>query len=100
MGAKKTLYQFALECVTDKVDREMKASAFLNLFTSPSEEFSEAHLVDMDFENKMTPKVQSYAPILWQIIKRACTPRQDSSNKEKNRELVRSFLLPQVNFFF
>ena len=87
VGAKETLYQFALECVTEKVDREMKASAFL--FTSPSEEFSEAHLVDMDFENKMTPKVQSYAPILWQIIKRACTPRQDSSNKEKNWELVR-----------
>lgn len=87
MGARETLYQFALECVTDKVDCEMKASAFL--FTSPSEEFSEAHLLDMDFENQMKPKVQSHAPMLWQIIKRACTPKQDRSNKEKNRELVR-----------
>ena len=43
-----------LECVTDKVDREMKASAFL--FTSPSVEFSEAHLLDMDFEKKLKPK--------------------------------------------
>jgi hypothetical protein len=87
-GARETLYQFALECVTDKIDREMKASAFL--FTSPSEEFSEAHLLDMDFEKKMKPNVQSYAPTLWQLIKRACTPKQESSSKEKNRELVRT----------
>ena len=87
VGARETLYQFALECITDKVDCEMKASAFL--FTSPSEEFSEAHLLDMDFENQMKPKVQSHAPMLWQIIKQACTPKQDRSNKEKNRELVR-----------
>ena len=59
VGARETLYQFALECVTKKVDREMKASAFL--FTSPSEEFSEAHLlpVDMDLKNDLKPKVQS-----------------------------------------
>jgi hypothetical protein len=87
MGARETLYQFALECITDKVDREMKASAFL--FTSLSEEFSEADLLDMDFERKLKPKVQSYAPMLWQLIKRACTPRKERSNKEKNRELVR-----------
>ena len=67
VGARETLYQFALECVTKKVDREMKALAFL--FTSPSEEFSEAHLLDMDIKNDLKPKVQSYAPMLWQIIK-------------------------------
>ena len=101
VGARQTLYQFAVECVTDKIDREMKASAFL--FTSPSEDFSEAHLLDMDFEKKLKPKVQTYAPMLWQLMKRACTPKklEEHSNKKKNRDLVRSSLLAllQVKYF-
>lgn len=90
VGTRQTLYQFAVECVTDKIDREMKASAFL--FTSPSEEFSEAHLLDMDFEKNLKPKVQTYAPMLWQLLNRACTPKklEEHSNKKKNRDLVSS----------
>jgi hypothetical protein len=66
-GAREMLYQFALECIIDKVDHEMKASAFL--FTSPSAEFSKVHLLDMDFKKELKPKVQSYVPMLWQLIK-------------------------------
>jgi hypothetical protein len=70
VGARETLYQFVLECITDKVDREMKALAFL--FTSLSEEFSGADLLDIDFEKRLKPKVhwqfESYAPILWQSL--------------------------------
>ena len=65
---------------------------FLDAVSWNSEDFSEAHLLDMDFEKKMELTVQSYTPMLWQLIKQACTPTgkqlHSHGNKEKNRELV------------
>jgi hypothetical protein len=84
-GARQTMCNFALECITDKIDCEMKASA--HLFTSRAQELSETHLLEIDF-TKLKEQAQSHAPMLWQLIKQASSTPEQDRNKKKDLGFV------------
>jgi hypothetical protein len=85
-GGRQVLFDFAVQCVSDAIDREMKISA--PLFLSPPEELSEEHLTSLDFE-ALKVQVQTSAPNLWLIFRRAAyTPLQEARNKHKHPDMV------------
>ena len=85
-GARRSLRAFAIECVGDIIDREMKISALL--FLSPPEELSEDHLTKTDFE-QLKRKTKCDAPVLWQLLQRAAySKKQELRNKHKDPDMV------------
>ncbi|KAJ6586278.1 hypothetical protein DFH09DRAFT_910806 [Mycena vulgaris] len=90
------LMDFAIQCISDAIDREMKLSA--PLFLSPPEELSEEHLTGLDFEVLMLA-VQKHAPILWLILRRASyPPEQETRNKHKNPDMVVLHMVSQAQY--
>lgn len=57
MGAREIMQGFAVECVMDRVDREMKSSA--HLFLSPPEDLNERKLLDCSQLRVLASKVTS-----------------------------------------
>ncbi|KAJ7466528.1 hypothetical protein FB451DRAFT_1485526 [Mycena latifolia] len=95
-GGRGTLLDFAVKCVSDAVDREMKISA--PLFLSPPEELSEEHLTGLDFE-ELALSVQKHAPILWRIFRHTTyTPEQAARNKHKNPDMVVLNMISQAQY--
>jgi hypothetical protein len=85
-GAHCPLLDFATNCVSETVDREMKLSA--HLFLSPPEELSEEYLTSLDF-GEMKDSIQRDAPVLWRILQQAAyTPEQVARNKHKDPDMV------------
>ncbi|KAJ7863951.1 hypothetical protein B0H14DRAFT_2574605 [Mycena olivaceomarginata] len=80
-GAHRVLQDFATECVSDAIHREIVTSAFL--FFSPPEELSEKHLTSLNFE-ELRNKTQIHCPILWLLLRRAAyTPEQETRTNIK-----------------
>jgi hypothetical protein len=85
-GARNTLLEFAVECVSDVVDREMKCSA--SLFLSPPEELTEEHLTKLDFK-KFKTKIIRDAPVFWGLLRRAAySKKQELRNRHKDPDMV------------
>lgn len=94
-GARHSLQAFAIECVGDLIDREMKMSA--PLFLSPPEELSEEHLMKTDFE-QLKCQTKRDAPVLWQLLRRAAySKKQELRNKQKDPDMVAYNIFP---FYF
>jgi hypothetical protein len=87
-GAQATLHHFALECVIDKIDQEMKASA--SHFSSPAKELSEYHLLNTDFV-KLMLQAQSHAPTLWQLLHQATSTPKQNHNIVEDPDLASKF---------
>jgi hypothetical protein len=98
-GAQQTLREFALQCVSGCVDREMKISA--PLFLSPPDVMSEEHLTSLNFSNLKSKVIQT-APIFWNILRIAAySQRQGIRNKHKDPDMVcASSYLPKVTSMF
>ncbi|KAJ7785521.1 hypothetical protein B0H14DRAFT_3584045 [Mycena olivaceomarginata] len=95
-GGRQVLFDFAVQCVSDAIDREMKISA--PLFLSPPEELSEEHLTSLDFE-ALKVQVQTSAPNLWLIFRRAAyTPLQEARNKHKHPDMVVLNMISQAHY--
>ncbi|KAJ7666119.1 hypothetical protein DFH06DRAFT_917823, partial [Mycena polygramma] len=89
-GGRRALLEFATNCISDTIDREMKLSA--HLFLSPPEDLSEEHLTSLDF-GEMKEAIQKDAPVLWRILRQAAyTPAQAARNKSKNPDMVCSLI--------
>jgi hypothetical protein len=85
-GARRTLQEFAIECVGDLIDREMKSSA--HLFLSPPEDLSEEQLTKLDFQ-KLKAQIICDAPIFWRLLRRAAySEKQELRNKHKDPDMV------------
>ncbi|KAJ7722007.1 hypothetical protein B0H16DRAFT_1790019 [Mycena metata] len=95
-GGRQALFNFAVQCISDAIDREMKISA--TLFLSPPEDLSEEHLTSLDFED-LKVSVQSCAPTLWLIFRRAAyTPLQETRNKHKHPDMVVLNMISQAQY--
>lgn len=91
-GGRVTLLKFAVGCVSDAIDREMKIAA--PHFLSPPEDLSEEHLTSLDF-NKLKLAVQADTLILWLLLHCAAyTPEQQVQNKHKNPDMVSAQFSP------
>ncbi|KAF8222185.1 hypothetical protein L208DRAFT_1525286 [Tricholoma matsutake] len=85
-GAQCTLQEFAIECVSKLIDKEMKCSAAL--FLSPPKDLSEEHLTKLDFK-KLKAKIIRDAPVLWQLLQHAAySEKQELQNKHKDLDMV------------
>jgi hypothetical protein len=94
-GARRTLQEFAIECVSKLIDKEMKCSA--PLFLSPPEDLSEEHLTKLDFK-KLKAKIIRDAPVLWQLLRRAAySEKQELRNKHKDPDMVRTGFFSTVS---
>jgi hypothetical protein len=85
-GARHTLLAFAVECVNNIVDQEMKCSA--PLFLSPPEELTEEHLMKLDFR-KLKTKIIQDAPVFWGLLRHAAySQKQEMRNRHKDPDMV------------
>ncbi|KAF8153869.1 hypothetical protein B0H34DRAFT_753337 [Crassisporium funariophilum] len=94
-GARATLHEFALECVTNSIDREMTASA--PHFLSPAKELTEALLLDVDF-TKFQIQVQSHAPTLWKVINHASSTSKQTQHANKDPSLTTLSCIAQMQY--
>ncbi|KAJ3765421.1 hypothetical protein FB446DRAFT_655330 [Lentinula raphanica] len=95
-GASSVMEKFALDCVTSQVNRELHLSA--PIFTSDPLDFSEEHLLGVDFE-ELTTQVRCQSPVLWGILRGAAySTEQERRNKNKDPDMVVLNIVSQLHY--
>ncbi|THV02025.1 hypothetical protein K435DRAFT_654164 [Dendrothele bispora CBS 962.96] len=85
-GGTHAMEEFALKCVSDRIDADLQKS--VPLFLSSPEDFSEESLLNTDL-TKLRLQVQSTNHSLWTLLQRAAyTESQQLRNKHKNPDMV------------
>ncbi|KAJ3745938.1 hypothetical protein EV360DRAFT_57404, partial [Lentinula raphanica] len=85
VGASAVMEKFAFDCVTSRVDRELQLSA--PLFKSDPLDFSEDHLLGVDFK-ELKIQLVSQNPVLWKILRSAAySTMQETRNKHKDPDM-------------
>ncbi|KAJ3822556.1 hypothetical protein F5880DRAFT_1507682 [Lentinula raphanica] len=95
-GASSVMENFALNCVASQVDREMQLSA--SLLASDPLDFSEDHLLGVDFE-ELKAQVSSQNPTIWRILRGAAySTKQEKRNKYKDPDMVVLNIFSQLQY--
>ncbi|KAJ3972877.1 hypothetical protein EV361DRAFT_797279 [Lentinula raphanica] len=85
-GASRVMEDFALDCISSQVNRELRISA--PLFASDPLDFSEDQLLGIDFK-ELKAQVLSQNPMLWRILRSAAySQKQQLHNKRKDPDMV------------
>ncbi|KAH7917913.1 hypothetical protein BV22DRAFT_1076546 [Leucogyrophana mollusca] len=95
-GARRALEEFAVNCTTSMIDREMEHLA--PHFLSSPDELSQEHLTCFDF-NDFTDLLKREAPVLWSLLDRiAYTDKQRARNTCKGPDMVILHLISQAQY--
>ncbi|KAJ3753117.1 hypothetical protein EV360DRAFT_10137, partial [Lentinula raphanica] len=96
VGASAVMEKFALDCVTSRVDRELQLSA--PLFKSDPLDFSEDHLLGVDFK-ELKIQLVSQNPVLWKILRSAAySTMQETRNKHKDPDMIVLNIVSQLQY--
>ncbi|TDL17180.1 hypothetical protein BD410DRAFT_843808 [Rickenella mellea] len=97
-GGKRSLEEFAIQCVEKAINREMNAIA--HLMKSPPSDLTTESLTDIKFDDIISAlKAPTGCPILWRLLRAAnYCKRQDARNTSKSPDLAMLLQISMASF--